>query len=117
MVHKQWGTLFVGFALARALAYITIYISPPTSYLPSRPPSELISSFYLISGGLIFITSNRDTVAAMEHYNIQSIFPFVVTMGFTAFQMAWAIIALAVKTWALKKMQKPTYALGAAKAN
>ena len=54
MVHKQWGMLLVGFALARAVTYIVLYISPPSTLLPSRPPSELVTSFCLISGGLIF---------------------------------------------------------------
>jgi hypothetical protein len=42
MIHKQWGTLFVGFALARGVTYILLFLSPPTSHLPSRPPSEVI---------------------------------------------------------------------------
>lgn len=105
MVHKQWGTLFVGFALARAVTYILQYVSPPSSYLPSRPPSEIISSFCLISGGLIFMASNKDTVAAMEHYNLNSMFAFTVTMGFTSLLMAWAIIVLAVKGWAARRGQ------------
>ncbi len=57
MVHKQWGTLLVGYSLARAITYIIFYVSPPASVLPSRPPSELISSFCLISGGLVFMAS------------------------------------------------------------
>ncbi|KAL8697500.1 MAG: hypothetical protein Q9224_002282 [Gallowayella concinna] len=101
MVHKQWGTLFVGFALARAVTYILTYLAPPTSYLPSRPPSELITSFCLISGGLIFVASNKDTVAAIEGHDLNAMFIFTVTMGFTAFLMAWEIIVLAVKGWAL----------------
>ena len=116
MVHKQWGTLFVGFALARAVTYVLTYICPPSSYLPSRPPSELISSFCLISGGLIFIASNKDTVAAMEHYNLHAMFPFTVTMGFTAFLMAWAIFVLAVKGWAVRKQHVPTFTSGVASA-
>ena len=110
MVHKQWGMLFVGFAMARAMTYVLTFISPPSSYLPSRPPSELISSFCLISGGLIFIASNKDTVATMEHYNLHAMFPFTVTMGFTALLMAWAIIVLAVKGWAMRRQQIPTLA-------
>jgi len=39
MIHSQWGGMFMGFAMARAVTYITLYISPPKSYLPSRPPS------------------------------------------------------------------------------
>ena len=57
MVHKQWGMLFVAFALARAVTYVLLFINPPTSLLPSRPPSEIITSFCLISGGLIFMLS------------------------------------------------------------
>lgn len=105
MVHKQWGTLFAGGALARVVTYILIYLSPPTSSLPSRPPSELISSFCLISGGLIFIASNKDTVGAMERHGLHAMFPFTVTMGFTAFLMAWTIIVLAVKGWAVRRRQ------------
>ena len=111
MVHKQWGTLFMGFALARAVTYILSYLSPPASYLPSRPPSELITSFCLISGGIIFMASNTDTVAAMEQYNIHAMFPFTVTMGFTAFLMAWVIIVLAVKGWAVRR-QPTTFVSG-----
>lgn len=109
MVHKQWGTLFVGFALARAVTYILTYLSPPSSYLPSRPPSEIISSFCLISGGLIFIASNKDTVAAMERYDLNAMFVFTVTMGWTAFLMAWQIIVLAVKGWAVRRRQSVTH--------
>jgi hypothetical protein len=57
MVHKQWGTLLVGFALARAVTYILLYINPPSSLLPAQPPSELVASFCLISGGFIFMIS------------------------------------------------------------
>ena len=106
-IHKQWGTLFIGFALARGLTYILTYISPPTSYLPSRPPSEIISAFCLISGGIIFMASNRDTVNALEYYDIHAMFPFTVTMGLTAFLMAWAITVLAVKGWAVRRNHPP----------
>jgi hypothetical protein len=60
MVHKQWGTLLVGAAFSRALTYIIFYLSPPVSVLPSRPPSELITAFCLIAGGLIFMASVSD---------------------------------------------------------
>ena len=102
-IHKQWGTLFVGFALSRAVTYLLIYLKPPTSYLPSRPPSELVSAFCLISGGLIFMASNRNTVDALEAHGIHAMFPFTVVMGFTSFLMAWSIIVLAVKGWAIRR--------------
>ena len=105
MVHRQWGYLFVGFALARATTYILTYLSPPTSYLPSRPPSEIITSFCLISGGLIFMASNKNTVSAMDHRHLNAMFVFTVTVGFTAFLMAWTILVLAVKGWATRRQQ------------
>lgn len=109
-VHKQWGTLFVGFAFARAVTYILTYLSPPTSYLPSRPPSELITSFCLISGGLIFMASNKDTVHTIERYDLNAMFVFTVTMGFTAFLMAWTIVVLAVKGWAVRRSRPLRFA-------
>jgi hypothetical protein len=57
MIHKQWGNLLVGAAFARAATYIIFYLSPPVSRLPGRPPTELITSFCLMAGGMIFMTS------------------------------------------------------------
>ena len=97
MVHKQWGTLFVGFALARSITYLLTYLSPPTSYFPSRPPTELITSFCLIAGGIIFMASNKDTVAVMEKYDLDAMFVFTITMGFTAFLMAYTILVFTIR--------------------
>lgn len=57
MVHKQWGNMLVGFALARGMTYVLMYLRPPTSYLPARPPTEIVAAFCLMSGGLIFMMS------------------------------------------------------------
>ena len=104
MVHRQWGSLFVGFSVARGITYLLTYILPPTSYLPSRPPTELITSFCLISGGIVFMASNKDTIAAMEKYGLDAMFIFTVTMGFTAFLMAWTMLVFAVKGSFSQKM-------------
>ena len=106
MMHKQWGNLFVGFALARAATYIVLYISPPTSFLPSRPPTELVSAFCLISGGLIFMASNKDHVAQFENSGLDAMFSFTIAMGFTALIMAWAVIVIAIRGWAVQKENK-----------
>jgi Ni/Fe-hydrogenase subunit HybB-like protein len=97
MIHSQWGSLFVGFALARLLTYITLYIAPPTSFLPSRPPTEIVSAFCLVSGGITFMISNKDTVAALESYGLDAMFVFTVVMGFTALLMAWTTVVIAIK--------------------
>jgi Protein of unknown function (Ytp1) len=102
-VHKQWGTLLVGFALARAVTYILFFISPPTSLFPSRPPSELVSAFCLISGGLIFMASTKDVIRIMEDHDLMAMFIFTVCMGFTAFLMAYEMAVLAIKGWATRR--------------
>lgn len=103
MIHKQWGQLFVGFALARGCTYLVLYIRPYTSYLPSRPPTEIITSFCLIGGGLIFMASSRDVVETMEYNGLDAMFGFTVTMGVTALLMAWVVLLLAIKGWAARK--------------
>ncbi|KFY24662.1 hypothetical protein V493_05109 [Pseudogymnoascus sp. VKM F-4281 (FW-2241)] len=106
MIHKQWGTLLMGASFARGLTYIIFYLSPPTSFLPSRPPSELITAFCLMAGGLVFMASSRDTVVAMEYNNLDAMFVFTVTMGLVSFLMAWIILNVAVKGWALQREKR-----------
>lgn len=102
MMHANWGNLFLGFSLSRIATYVVLYLRAPTSYLPQRPPTEIISSFCLMTGGLIFMMSNKDTVEALEYNNLDAMFIFNVVMGFTAFLMAWAAMCLAIKGWAQK---------------
>jgi len=59
MVHKQWGNLLAGASFARGLTYLITYLKPPRSVLPSRPPTELLTSFGLIAGGIMFMASVR----------------------------------------------------------
>lgn len=49
------------------------------------------------------MASNKDTVGAMEKYELNAMFAFTVTMGFTAFLLAWTITMLAVKGLAVRK--------------
>ncbi|KAJ5570621.1 uncharacterized protein N7459_010051 [Penicillium hispanicum] len=105
MVHKQWGNMLVGFALARGMTYVLLFLRPPTSYLPARPPTEIISAFCLMAGGLIFMLSTRNVIEAMEFYELDAMFTFTVGMGFTAFIMALEILAIALKAWAVKREQ------------
>jgi hypothetical protein len=106
MVHKQWGSLLVGAAFSRAATYVIFYMAPPTSILPGRPPSELITAFCLMAGGSIFMVSARDCVMSMEAYNLDAMFVFTMTMGFITFLMAWIILVIAIKGWAVRKEDK-----------
>lgn len=105
-VHGQWGTLLAGFSVARIVTYLFLYLAPPTSIWPARPPSELVASFCLISGGLVFMASTRDVIRWMEDRNLMAMFIFTVVMGFTALLMAWQMLVLALKGWAVRREAK-----------
>lgn len=102
MMHAQWGTLFCGFAMARAATYITLYIKPVSSHFPARPPSELIAAFCLTAGGLMFMLSAHDMVTTIETNGLDAMTIFTVTMGLSAAILAWEVIVFAVKGWALR---------------
>lgn len=106
MIHTQWGTLLMGAAFARGATYILFYLSPPTSILPGRPPTELITAFCLMAGGMIFMASARDIVMAMESNGLDAMFIFTVSMGVITFIMAWIIMVIAIKGWAVRKENK-----------
>ncbi|KAL2828964.1 hypothetical protein BDW59DRAFT_142599 [Aspergillus cavernicola] len=110
MIHKQWGNMLVGFALARGMTYVLMYLKPPTSYLPSRPPTEVVAAFCLISGGLIFMLSARNVIMSIEYYELDAMFTFTVGMGFTAFIMALELVIIAIKAWAIKRESRPQLA-------
>ncbi|KAJ3499778.1 hypothetical protein NLG97_g78 [Lecanicillium saksenae] len=103
MVHKQWGTLLLWASVARGLTYVVLYVRPPRSIFPSRPPTELLTSFGLIAGGITFMASSSDTVSGMIHYDLDAMFLYTVTMGLVGMLMAWELIVLAIKGWAVRK--------------
>ncbi|TKA63829.1 hypothetical protein B0A55_10198 [Friedmanniomyces simplex] len=103
MMHTQWGTLFFAFAIARATTYLILFLKPPTSHFPARPPSELVTAFCLMSGGLLFMVSAHDTIWAIETSGLDAMTIFTVTMGLTGIVMAWEVVCFAVKGWAVRK--------------
>ncbi|KAI1147354.1 hypothetical protein F4825DRAFT_437586 [Nemania diffusa] len=103
MVHKQWGNLLTGASFARGFTYVLLYLKPPRSVLPSRPPTELLTAFGLISGGTMFMASSGDTIQGMIHYDLDAMFFYTVTMGLVGLLMAWIVLLLAFKGWAVRR--------------
>ena len=66
-IHQLWGWLLLGFSVLRCLTYFFLWLGPPKSVLPSRPPTEALGSFFLACGGLMFMFSTEElTLAAMR---------------------------------------------------
>lgn len=105
-IHKQWGILLSGFAVMRILTYIVMYISPATSIYPSRPPSELVASFCLISGGIVLMASTTDIVQWIEDNELMAMFVFTIAVALTLFIMAWEVAVLSIKGWAERSEAK-----------
>nr|OQO02744.1 hypothetical protein B0A51_18528 [Rachicladosporium sp. CCFEE 5018] len=103
MLHAQWGMLFSGFAVARGLTYVLMYLKSPTTVYPSRPPTELVASFCLISGGVLFMNSSHDGVRTIEYNGLDAMTIFTLTMGMTGVLMAWEVVCYALMGWAVRK--------------
>jgi hypothetical protein len=66
-IHALWGYFLVAFSVLRCLTYFFVWLGPPRSILPSRPPTEALGSFFLACGGLTFMFSTEElTIAAMR---------------------------------------------------
>lgn len=66
-IHALWGNLLLSFSVLRCLTYFFLWLGPPRSILPSRPPTEALGSFFLACGGLVFMFSTEEvTIAAMR---------------------------------------------------
>ena len=93
MVHKQWGQLLVGAGLARGFTYVLMYLKPPRSVLPSRPPTELLASFGLIAGGIIFMASvSLNLGILLRRYGV-SIWKLTFRCRATIRFLAWRTVA------------------------
>jgi len=103
VIHKQWGMLFVCAALSRAVTYLLFYLKPPTSYLPGRPPSEVITAFSLMAGGAVFMGSARGVVGILILHGLGPMFVFTVTVGIVMMLMAWVVGVIAIKWWFVRR--------------
>ena len=57
------------------------------------------------------MASNQDSIYAMEKYNLNAMFVFTVITSLTAVLMAWEMIVLAVKGWAVSREYSRMYSI------
>ena len=122
-IHALWGNLLVAFAVLRCLTYFFLWLGPPKSILPSRPPTEALGSFFLACGGLVFIFSTEEvTIAAMRRgrdgkhfktllqyswtYWFLDVMMFLnVAVAITCVAFCWTLCMVGFKGWLKSRMQ------------
>ncbi|KZT65982.1 hypothetical protein DAEQUDRAFT_656073, partial [Daedalea quercina L-15889] len=99
-IHMLWGNLLSGFAVLRCLTYFFLWLSPPRSILPSRPPTEALASFLLACGGLMFMFSTEEvTIAAMRQGHDDVMMFLNVGVAITCLAFCWVLSIVAFKGW------------------
>jgi len=105
-IHALWGNLLLGFAVLRCLTYFFLWLGPPRSLLPSRPPTEALGSFFLACGGLVFMFSTEEvTIAAMRRGRDDVMMFLNVAVAITCFAFCWTLFIVTFKGWMKSRSQ------------
>ncbi|KAJ7781386.1 hypothetical protein B0H16DRAFT_1498226 [Mycena metata] len=106
-IHALWGNLLLASSVMRCLTYFFLWVAPPQSTLPSRPPTEALGSFFLACGGVSFMFSTEEvTIAAMRRGRDDIMLFAVVAVAITCLAFSWTISVVAFQGW-LKTRTKP----------
>ncbi|KAG6911708.1 hypothetical protein DXG01_007958 [Tephrocybe rancida] len=106
-IHALWGNLLVAFSVLRCFTYFFLWLSPPKSVLPSRPPTEALGAFFLACGGLTFMFSTEEiTIAAMRRGRDDVMMFLTVAVAMTCFAFCWTLFVVGSKGW-LKSRLRP----------
>ncbi|TCD66945.1 hypothetical protein EIP91_000723 [Steccherinum ochraceum] len=99
-IHMLWGNLLTAFAVLRCLTYFFLWLGPPRSILPSRPPTEALAAFFLACGGLVFMFSTEEvTIAAMRRGHDDMMMFLNVAVAVTCLACCWVLGVVAFKGW------------------
>ncbi|KAG8929418.1 hypothetical protein FRC01_004355 [Tulasnella sp. 417] len=106
-IHVLWGTLLAAYTVARCLTYFFLWLNPPRSTTPSRPPTEALASFLLTAGGLAFISSTEQIGFWAMRTGRDDMMMFAnVIVALTFFCFTWMFGCLALKSWAVANVAK-----------
>lgn len=109
-IHILWGQMLAAFGFLRCLTYFFLWVRPPTSVLPSRPPTEAIGSFALCCGGLLFMLSNEEvSFAAMRADYADGMAVLNLAVSIVGLVFAWTFFVMLVKALSVKR--KAEYAM------
>jgi len=106
-IHALWGNLLVAFAVLRCMTYFFLWLGPPKSMLPSRPPTEALGSFFLTCGGLVFLFSTEEvTIAAMRRGRDDVMMFLNLSVAITCVAFCWTLCIVGFKGWLKSRMRK-----------
>lgn len=103
-IHVQWGSLLTYGSFFRVFTFIWMSFSPKT-FEPGRPLTELITSFCLLCGGLVFMESTDQCIDALAYRGFTPMFTINVSVGVISLLMAWIMSVFAIKD-ILKRRQQ-----------
>ncbi|CAO1623106.1 unnamed protein product [Jaminaea pallidilutea] len=103
-IHALWGQLLAGFAVLRCLTYFFLWLRPPTSVLPSRPPTEALASLSLTAGGVVFMISTEEvSFAAMRNGFGDFMAILCITVALVCFLFALIAALIVIKACAVRR--------------
>ncbi|KAH7102972.1 hypothetical protein BKA62DRAFT_698188 [Auriculariales sp. MPI-PUGE-AT-0066] len=112
-IHTLWGMLLAGFSALRWITYFLLWVRnrsgrPIASNEPSRPPTEVLASFCLSCGGLVFILSMEPVGTATIRAGHDDIMMFMnLAVSLTCFAFLWTFGVLAFNGY-IKTRSLPT---------
>lgn len=129
-IHALWGLLLFLFGVFRLLTYLFLYIKPEKQVrphanrqdsdetalsvvgvsaqnMPSRPPTEALAAFCLISGGIMFIWSMEDVINWSARAELADKMVYLnADVSLSAFVMVYVTALLALKGWATARQSR-----------
>lgn len=104
-IHSQWGNLLMYGTFFRFGTYLLALLLPKPQNLevPSKPITELISSFALLCGGLIFMESCDPIILALEYRGYNAMFTLNLSLGVITLLMGWQMLVFQIKALLKRK--------------
>ncbi|GAV27801.1 hypothetical protein PMKS-001269 [Pichia membranifaciens] len=100
-IHVQWGSLLTYGSFFRVFTFFLMSYYPlrgsKECFLPSKPLTELVTSFCLLCGGLVFMESTDQIIEALAYRGLTPMFTINVSVGVISLAMAWIMFIFAVK--------------------
>ncbi|KAG7878441.1 hypothetical protein KL937_003683 [Ogataea polymorpha] len=97
-VHVQWGSLLTYGSVVRLVTFLLMIFFPKSqSFQPTKPFTELLTSFCLLCGGLVFMESTDPVIMALEYRGLTPMFTMNVSVGVISLLMAWIMCVFSIR--------------------